>query len=106
MLHELLVTLLMRCPPLPPGGEVVITLFGAVRVASHELFVHSGRTRASTPGDRASSRFNMFGAVRLRAVRAAAHELFVHSERIRAVTQGVYILICVVIIVMCQYFEI
>ena len=46
----------MRCPPLPPGGEEIITLFGAVwlRVVCtvvSELFVPSEKARASTLGD-------------------------------------------------------
>ena len=46
----------MRCPPLPPEGDEVITLFGAVllravRTVKVTLFVPSERARASTLGD-------------------------------------------------------
>ena len=45
----------MRCPPQPPGGEEVLTLFGAVllralHTAKITLFVLSERARASTQG--------------------------------------------------------
>ena len=44
------------CPPLPPGGGEVMTLFGAVLFRSvltvfAKLFIHSERIRASTLGD-------------------------------------------------------
>ena len=87
----------MRCPPLLPGGEEVITLVGAVRLRAIRTVDQScsctlGELEPVHQVTRSSSRFNMLGDVRLRAVRAASHELFVHSERIRAATQGVYIL--------------
>ena len=86
----------MRCPPLLPGGEEVITLFGAVWLkvvctVDQSCLCTVGELDPVHQVTRSSSRFNMFRAVWLRAVRAASHELFVHSERIRAVTQGVYI---------------
>ena len=45
----------MRCPPLPPGGDEVLRLFGAVRLRAVRtvkimLFVPSERARASTQG--------------------------------------------------------
>ena len=97
----------MRCPPLPPGGDEVLTLFGAVRHrAVHTvkimLFVPSERARASIHKvGRSRASFTMFGPVRLRVVWAASHELFVHFEGIRAITQGVYIFILCHITVTC-----
>ena len=85
-----------------PKGEEVRTLFAAVRLGAVRLRAVRtvDQSCSCTLGElepvhqvkRSSSRFNMFGAVRLRAVWAAPHELFVHSERIRAAMQGVYIL--------------
>ena len=66
----------MRCPPFPPGGDEVTTLFGAVRLRAvrtveSQLFVPSERARASSLGDEEQIKIIMFGAVRLRAVWAA-----------------------------------
>ena len=87
----------MRCPPLPPGGGEVVTLFRAVlpRVVVQYLPSCSftlGELELVHWATWSGSRFIMFGAVCLRAVWAALYELFVHSERTRAATQGVYML--------------
>ena len=98
----------MRCPPLPPEGGEVWTLFGAVLLRADctvyfKLFIRFERIRASTLGDVEQIKIIMFGAVRLRAARTAFHELFVHSERTRAATQGVICLICVIYcVISCQ----
>ena len=96
----------MRCPPLPLGGDEVVTLFGAVllrAVRTVKSCCSSSLRELETvhKEGRCGSRFIMFGAAWLRAVWAASRELFVHSERIRAVTQGVYILNLCSVIVLC-----
>ena len=66
----------MRCPPLPPGGEEDMTLFGAVwlravRTVKSWLSVPSERIRASTLGEEERIKIYYVWSCSALAVRAA-----------------------------------